>query len=188
MIEPVNLYWNLGGTILVLVYEISIMVYKRNEKNELKFFGNLNKLISHGFFWENLFFYVSEGSIGFCCFDFKEGIIDFPIAADEEMPLFLAETFLDEYFVIDGEYIEESIYPHVQLKPQGHLKILGLYDYKLLIVNSREEYACIDLYHPFTRILLCLQMGNIKEAISETPKLDIKTYPYIYEAFNVRNV
>jgi hypothetical protein len=103
------------------------------------------------------------------------------------MPLFLVETFLDEYFIVDGEYLEDSIYPHVQLKPQGHLKILGLFDYKLLLVNSREEYSTIDLYHPFTRILLCLSMENIKEALSETQKLDKKTYPYVYEALNVKN-
>ena len=38
----------------------------------------------------------------------------------------------------------------------GHLKIIGLYDYRLLIVNSREEFFTLELYHPFTKFMMFL--------------------------------
>jgi hypothetical protein len=118
-------------------------------------------------------------------FDLKQGIIDICLAADQDQPNLLGENFLDEYFVKDGHFLEDTIYPLIQLRPHGHLKIIGIYDYKLLLVNSREEFFTIELYHPFIRVLMCLQFENIREALRQVEKIDPKNYHYLYELFSV---
>jgi hypothetical protein len=39
ILEPLQVYWNLAGTICVLAYELNYMVYKVNEQGHLFYYG-----------------------------------------------------------------------------------------------------------------------------------------------------
>ena len=86
----------------------------------------------------------------------------------------------------DEEFIFDTLYPQPQLKPPGHIKILGIYDYKLLLATSKEEFYKIDLDHPFLKICLNLQFGNGAECISELKRIDQKAWGPVFELFEVR--
>ena len=116
----------------------------------------------------------------------KSGIIDIVLARDREDPHFIVDNYLDEYLMKNENFIEDTIHPHVQRKPHGHLRIIGLYDYRLLLVNSREEFFTLELYHPFTKAMMFLQFDNIKDALAEINKMDPKTYGIIYELLKVK--
>ena len=118
-------------------------------------------------------------------FDLQGEITDMVLAEDNRQPNYLSEIFFEEYFMMNGEFIFDTLYPHPQLKPPGHLKMLGVYDYKLLLVNSREEFTTIELDHPFIRICLNLQFQNGAECLIEAKRLDSTCWGPVFELLEV---
>ena len=46
----------------------------------------------------------------------------------------------------------------------GYLKIITLYDFKLLMINNNEELCSIELTHPFLRFVLFLHFEEVEKA------------------------
>lgn len=85
---------------------------------------------------------------------------------------------LNEHEEDDLEFFD-SIYPVVQKRPPGHLKILMIYDCKLITVNQFQELGAIDLDHAFIRFCMHLQFGEIDECMSFIEKFDDK-FNYLF--------
>ena len=119
-------------------------------------------------------------------FDLPEGMLDMVIAEDNQGSNLVSELFLDEYFTKDQDFVYDTIYPHPQIKPPGNLKFIGVYDYKLIVAGSREDFFKIDLDHPFLKICLSLQFNNGKECLEEVKRIDTKCWETVFDLFEVK--
>ena len=70
IIEPKNIYWNLTHAICIAIYEdFCVLIKNKNEK--FSYFKSIYSIsIINGYFLENLFFYITEESIGIIICDF----------------------------------------------------------------------------------------------------------------------
>ncbi len=73
----------------------------------------------------------------------------------------------------------DSIFPVVQKRPPGHLKILMIYDCKLITVNQFQELGAVDLDHAFIKFVMHLQFCEIDECMKLIEKFDDK-YDYLF--------
>ena len=135
----------------------------------------------HGYFFENIFFYVTDTEIHLSILDLSNEIIEIKLASDIEEYDNLSDMNIDDYFCLF-----DTIYPIVQKKIPGHLKILGITDFKLLISTSYDEISLIDLSHPFLRFIMFLQFGRINACLEEAKKMDCSLYQLLADLLRVK--
>jgi hypothetical protein len=81
IIEPKNVLWNLTHSLCVCIYEDFCVIIKNNKDGLFTFFKTVNNLcVLNGYFIENLFFYVTDDSVGVLISDFSNEIIDIKLA------------------------------------------------------------------------------------------------------------
>jgi len=80
IVEPREVYWNLSHEICAAVYNDFIVIIKRQE-DTFVFFKTVMISVTHGYFMEELFFYVTEDSVGVLISEFEEEeVLDIPLA------------------------------------------------------------------------------------------------------------
>ncbi|KAL4511824.1 hypothetical protein ABPG72_012669 [Tetrahymena utriculariae] len=201
IIEPRSVYWNLNHEICIVVYLDFLLIIKQ-QNDTYQFFKSLNLQIIHGYFLEDLFFYVTEDSIGVLVNDFSDDILDIPLAKLERVvsrnEILNLEDILcsgqEDYSnssQLDQSQLEQefqdTIYPEIQKRPPGILKILMIYDYKLILINEKREIGIINLTHPFLKFCMFLQHNEFNSCLELCKVFDPNLHYMFAQMFIKRN-
>lgn len=169
IVEPIQIYWNLCGTLCITTYQTFFHIYKMTTSNELKFHKQIRETVMSGYFWENLFFFSTETEVLLLISELKNDVILIKLASTEldcNPPLHLHEY--------EDENIElfDNVYPKIQKRSPGHLKFLLIFDCKLITINQFHEMSAISLDHLFIKFCMHLQFEEIDKCLEIVGKFD----------------
>ncbi|EGR31481.1 hypothetical protein IMG5_108420 [Ichthyophthirius multifiliis] len=176
IIEPKNVFWNLTQSVCVCVYEDFCVVIK-NKGNVFKYFKTINNLsVYSGYFMENLFFYVTEETVGVLISDLQSEVLNIKLAKLEGKVNVGDILNLED---IIGVNFYDGIYPEVQKRASGKLEMLMVYDFRLMMINEKREISFINLNHGFLKFCLFLQHEEFNNCL-EISKIFDQSLHYIF--------
>lgn len=181
IIEPINIFWNVHGTICIASYLNFFHIYHLTSQNQLKFHKQMRETIISGYFWENLFFFSTENEVFLLVCDMKNDAILIKLATielDSDLTMNLYE---------DNENFDfyDCIHPKLQKRSPGHLKFLMIFDCKLITINQSQELSAICLDHEFIRFCMHLQFGELEKCFEIISKFDEKLSYIFADILNV---
>ncbi|KRX01519.1 WD40-repeat-containing domain [Pseudocohnilembus persalinus] len=174
IIAPLNVFWSQSNQICICSYSNFFSLFKFDkEQNQMQLQKVHNYTILDGYFWENLFFFITENSVNLLVTDFIKDDIILELATIE---IKLKKEFIFDFNEIFGgkeeDIIYDNIYPEQQKKPPGQSKILTIYDFKLVLINQNNELGFIYLEHPFIKFCMYLQHQKYDNCLQITNQFD----------------
>jgi len=176
--KPNDIFWCPESNFAILCYPRYFLIYQVRENFD--FIKRVDHEIQHGYWLGQAFFYVTDVDIHLILPVLVEK--SYPITIASLQPDLMEEYNIDRNVQIsDLEFKSDQMTPPLQKRPIGHLKIITIYESKLIVMDSHYQLHDIDLSYKILQFCLNLAVHNTDDALDLLSQL----HPNVHDEISI---